>query len=103
MVLSFLNRAETYGAKLRQSSETLSRDESVNNAYMRREAWYAILERYYANEVYDRIDAEVPAIKVWAGLPRNIRPISMVAKRAVDFWPGQIYPGAWTSDGLATL
>ena len=102
MVLSFLNRAETYGAKLRQSSETLSRDESVNNAYMRREAWYAILERYYANEFYDRIATEVRSIKGWAALPRNIRPISMVAKRAVDFWPGQIYPGAWTSDGLAT-
>ena len=99
MVTTFINAAEGLGAKLRQSVESLNRDDA-GKAYRVRESYYNVLERYYGNEVYNRADAGVDAIRVWTGLPKSIRPISMIAKRAVDFWPGQVYPGSWTGDGM---
>jgi hypothetical protein len=99
MIGTLVNGAASFGAKLRQSVESLNRDDA-GKAYRVREDYYNVLERYYGNEVYNRADANVATIKVWAGLPKSIRPISMIAKRAVDFWPGQVYPGSWTADGL---
>lgn len=99
MVTSLLSAAEGFGAKLRRSVESLDRDDA-GKAYETRSAYYSMLERYYSGEMYERADAGVSAIKAWAGLPRNIRPIALVAKRAVDWWPGSVYPGSWTADGL---
>lgn len=96
---SLLNRAQTVGARLRASVETLNRD-SAGQSYAVREAYYGLLESYYLNEVYQRSDARLKEIRNWPGLPKGIRPITSLAKQAVDWWPGQVYPGTWTRDGL---
>jgi hypothetical protein len=99
MLTSLINRATSYGEKLRVSSETLN-NESAGRAYAALNERYKMLEAYYSGEVYNRADAMHPTIQTWAGFPKAIRPISLMFKRSVDFWPGQVYPGAWTSDGM---
>jgi hypothetical protein len=98
-VVDFLERVESWGERLRLSSESLENTET-RKAFETRSAYYRNLERYYANEIYTRSDSYNAIIKSWVGLPRNIRPVAMIAKRAVDWWPGQVYGGAWTHDGL---
>lgn len=98
-LLDWLERVESFGERLRLSSESLQSSE-VRKAYEVRTSYYQMLERYYSNEIYTRSDQHNAVIKAWVGLPRNIRPIAMIAKRAVDWWPGQVYGGAWTTDGL---
>jgi hypothetical protein len=99
MLGTLLSKAESYGAKMRQSSETINQ-ESAGRAYAVLKERYALLEAYYSGEVYSRADAHHRMIQTWAGFPKAIRPISLMFKRSVDFWPGQVYPGAWTGDGL---
>lgn len=91
--------AAAYGSRLRRTAATLNR-QSVRQAYVAQTAHYDLLRRYYAAEVYERHDANAAAIKAWEGLPRHIRPIALVPRRAVEWWPGHVFPGAWTSDGL---
>lgn len=101
MLPSLIGKATNFGERLRRSVESLN-SESVGKAYAARDDYYSLLEKYYANEVYERTDAQSDIIKGWAGLPRTIRPIALIAKRAVDWWPGQVYGGKWTNDGLPT-
>jgi hypothetical protein len=94
---SLLNTVATFGARLR-SVEQLN-EASVGKTYAVRDDYYGMLERYYASEVYQRTDAKQSEIAAWKGLPKTIRPIALVAKRAADWWAGSVYPGTWTDDG----
>ena len=99
--MGILDRTVQFGATLRRSAESVERD-TIDKTFESRSEYYDLLERYYSNEIYERADISVEAIKGWAGLPRHIRPISLIAKRAVDWWTGQVYPGTWTTDGMPT-
>jgi hypothetical protein len=62
---------------------------------------YDLAEAYYANAAYDA--AGRPGVRAGrAGLSRAVRPVLSLAKPAVDWWPGHVYPGTWTRDGLRT-
>jgi hypothetical protein len=89
----------SYAELARKSAESLALSE-VGSAYATRSAYYSMLEAYYSNEIYERSDRENASIANWPGLPKTIRPISMFARIAVDFWVGQVYGGSWTADGL---
>jgi hypothetical protein len=93
---------ETIGRLLTESASALSPEVGVKEAHDRRYQAYDYLERLYTNEVYGRADKDQAVIKAWAGLPRDIRPIAMIGKRAVDWWPGRVYGGTFTDDGLPT-
>jgi hypothetical protein len=95
-----LNRLSVLGGKLRKSADTINRT-TVGQQYQTSASYYALLRAYYNAEVYERADANVAAIKQWEGLPRYIRPIVLVPRRAVEWWPGHLFPGAWTPDGLS--
>ena len=73
---------------------------SVKALHMARVAHYEPYARYYESQNYVRADANEKQMAAWKGLPKSIRPISLIAKRAVDYWPGHVYGGAWTADGL---
>lgn len=60
---------------------------------------YDLYEAYYANDVYD-VSARLLNPGRAVALPKTIRPVHNPAKRAVDWWPGHLYPGIWTEDGL---
>lgn len=62
---------------------------------------YTTNELYYDNEMYQLLNGVVAAAKARSGLYRNIRPIRNPMRRAVDWYPGHLYPGAMTPDGLA--
>lgn len=94
-----LDKFESYAELARRSAESLELS-GVAEAFATRSAYYAMLEAYYSNEIYERSDKENAVINNWPGLPKTIRPISMFARIAVDFWVGQVYPGAWTADGM---
>lgn len=98
---SVITNIASFGAKLRRTVADLNAD-TAGQPYQNRADYYTLQEHYYANQVYERADAQWAAIKAYYGLPRNLRPIINPAKRAVDWWPGHVYPGAWTMDGLAT-
>lgn len=95
-----LNRINSLGGKIRRSAETVNQS-TVGQQYRQVESYYALLRSYYAGEVYERADSNVAAIKQWEGLPRYIRPIILVPRRAVEWWPGHLFPGSWTWDGNA--
>jgi hypothetical protein len=60
---------------------------------------YAVYEAYYEGRAYDfdirklRAPTEVP-------LPKQIQPVHLFVRRAVNWWPGHVYPGVMTADGL---
>jgi len=60
---------------------------------------YAVYEAYYEGRAYDfdirklRDPTEVP-------LPKQIQPVHLFVRRAVNWWPGHVYPGVMTADGL---
>ena len=62
---------------------------------------YDLYESYYKNEAYER-SAFLLRPKGFRAdaLPKSIRPIHNPTKRTVDYWPGHVYPGVWTDDGL---
>lgn len=104
MVSAFFSptRAAAFGS-LRRSADTANRRSgpgATGRALADNAAWYNLRRAYYHGETYERHDAGVAAIKSWEGLPRYIRPIALIPRRAVEWWPGHVFPGAWTSDGL---
>lgn len=54
---------------------------------------YALMDAYYAATPYgDQATLPVRAERVSRALPRSIRAITTAPKRAVDWWPGHLYP-----------
>lgn len=68
------------------------------NPFTSSRAWFALLRSYYENETYQDV-ALWQSYKARHRLPRSIRAIYSPTRRAVDAYPGLIYPGAWTEDG----
>lgn len=62
---------------------------------------YARNERYYDNTMYAAVEKGRSELGQRIGLYRRIRPIRNPLRRAVDFYPGKLFPGAMTPDGLA--
>jgi hypothetical protein len=63
-----------------------------------RRAYHHTLRQFYNNTVYE--DARIwQAYKSSYRLPRSIRSIYNPTRRAVDFYAGKVYGGAWTEDG----
>lgn len=61
---------------------------------------YELNTRYYWNEQYQVVDGVVQLLKSQAGLYRNTRAVRNPIARAVNRYPGMIYPGKMTPDGL---
>lgn len=99
MVTTAINRVSELGGKIRRSAETINASTIAGKQRLVKN-YYDLIRAYYNAEVYERADANVQAIKQWEGLPRYIRPIILVPHRAVEWWPGHLFPGAWTPDGL---
>lgn len=106
---SIRNRAQRLGDELRlggdlpaqlASPTTAAAPGSVKALHLARVKHYDTYRRYYESQNYQRADFNNRALTAWKSLPKDIRPISLIAKRAVDYWPGHVYGGAWTADGL---
>lgn len=61
---------------------------------------YELNTRYYWNEQYAQVNGAVQLLKSQSGLYRNTRSIRNPIARAVNRYPGLIYPGKMTPDGL---
>lgn len=96
MVLTF---AQTIGSSITGSARRQSAD-SAGQAYKAIVDRYELYERYYDNEMYETVQGGMQAIKAATGLYRNTRAIHNPLRRAADWYPGHVYPGAMTTDGL---
>lgn len=94
----FNNMAEL-GSRLTSSIRQINSDQQ-GQQFRSIAGRYAVLEAYYDNEMYQLINGTIQNAKALNGLYRNIRPIHNPMRRAVDVYPGHIYPGAFTADGL---
>jgi len=90
MVATLLSTGYRIGASLLGRSTSEQIEQRLQRPYAPATAWYALLEGYYRNNPYDVIAAS--AYKGKHGLPRSIRPVYNPAKRAVDWYPGHVYP-----------
>ena len=90
MVATLLNTGYRLGASLLGRSTSEQIEQRLQRPYKPATGWYAMLEGYYRNNPYDVIAAG--AYKGHYGLPRSIRPVYNPAKRAVDWYPGHVYP-----------
>jgi len=103
MVATWLNnRMADFGSSLTGSIRSINSDQQ-GQRFGNVAGRYAVLESYYDNEMYtsSRINSGAATAKSINGLYRNVRPIYNALRRAVDIYPGHIYPGAFTNDGLA--
>ena len=94
-----LQTFQQWGSRI-TSVRQLSADQA-GQAFAKTIERYGILERYYWNEQYEIVNGLVQSLKARDGLYRNIRPIRNPLRRAVDWYPGHLFPGAMTSDGQA--
>jgi hypothetical protein len=60
--------------------------------------YHRLLRSFYENTMYEDV-AMWQAYKARHRLPRGQRGIYNPTRRAVNFWPGRVYPGTWTEDG----
>lgn len=91
--------AQRLGSNLTGSARQLASDQA-GQSYQSIVDRYELYERYYDNEMYAIARGGIEAIKRATGLYRNIRAIHNPIRRAVDWYPGHVYPGAMTPDGL---
>jgi hypothetical protein len=99
MIASVLSRAETFGHEFLHGRQQQPQ-QSVRSIIDDLELRYWFWERLYDGGMFSSTDKQGQTVRADYGLPRNIRMISLAAKRAVDWWPGSVYPGVWTADGL---
>ena len=93
----FDETARGIGSALRRSvnEQVLAIEQDLFTA---RSGYHALLQALYDNTIYE--DAAVwQAYKARFRLPRSIRAIYNPTRRAVDWYPGHVYPGPWTNDG----
>ena len=89
----------TLGQQVTRSIRALTVDER-GQRFRNDISRYELLERYYWNDQYEIVNGAIAAAKATKGLYRNIRPIRNPIKRAVDWYPGNLFPGTMTPDGL---
>lgn len=93
--------AATIGATLRRAAGPGINAPTDQNETSVRAQWFAVLEHYYYNTVFE--DAQTA---LWARykheyrLPRNIRSLFNCTRRAVDWYPGALYPGTDSDENL---
>lgn len=100
MVTAFFDRAAAFGQSLRSPAQTLNKSQSVRETQAGLQTRYDFWRAVYGNEAYGDLSAAQQFGGVWTGYPKSLRPISLIAKVAVDWWPRQVYAGVWTKDGL---
>ena len=94
MVLPFLTGI---GGGLRRTLSDTS-PAVVRNPFQISRGYFALLRAYFESTAYD--DASVwQAYRARHRLPRSQRLIYNPTRRAVNWYAGRIYPGAWTEDG----
>lgn len=75
--------------------------DSVNQPFRTRADHYDVCEAYYANTAYEVWNTAVRSLAIPANLYRHTRGVYNPLRRAVDWYPGALYPGEFTVDGLA--
>lgn len=98
--MTVLARVAELGATVFRSTRMLNQD-LAGQPFVNATGYYRLLEAYYANEPYDEYNSAIERAKARYGLYRNTRSIRNPMRRAVDWYPGHVYPGAMTPDGLA--
>jgi len=68
------------------------------NPFKLSRGYFQLLRDYYENEMFGNA-ALWQSYKALHRLPRSVRSIYNPTRRAVDWYAGRIYPGAWTEDG----
>lgn len=100
-MVALYNRMADLGSHLTSSTRQTNSDQK-GQQYKSIAAKYQMYEAYYDNQMYTSFGwAGSSTAKAISGLYRNIRPICNAFRRAVDVYPGHIYPGVFTSNGLA--
>lgn len=100
MVTAFVSSVRSIGQSLRSPAQTLNRSQSVRETQAGLQTRYDFWRAVYGNEAYGDLSAAHQFGGVWTGYPKSLRPISLIAKVAVDWWANQVYAGVWTRDGL---
>lgn len=100
MVTTFVSGVRTIGQSLRAPAQTLNRSQSVKETQAGLQTRYDFWRAVYGNGAYGDLSAAHQFGGVWTGYPKSLRPISLIAKVAVDWWANQVYSGVWTRDGL---
>ena len=97
--MGLMDRFQQIGSSLLGGSATGLLSDSEGQAFTPTPDRYAIYEAYYEGRAYEmdirrlRAISEVP-------LPKQIQPVHLFVRRAVNWWPGHVYPGVMTADGL---
>lgn len=99
MVSSFVGRVSSLGAGITRAVRDLNADQQ-GQPFRGIGDHYAVLDAYYDNEAFDLYNEIFARAKARYGYYRHIRAIRNPTRRAVDWYPGHIYPGAFTPDGL---
>ncbi len=99
-MLSTFPTPRTVGQSLRSPTQSLNRTQSVKETQQGLQTRYDFWRAVYGNEAYGDLSAAHTFGGVWTGYPKSLRPISLIAKVAVDWWANQVYAGVWTRDGL---
>ena len=89
-MVAALNFGYKLGTRLMGRSTSEQIEQRVQRPYKPAAEWYDLLEAYYRNNPYDVLTAT--AYKGAHGLPRSMRPVYNPTKRAVDWYPGHVYP-----------
>ena len=97
MVASSLwSTAGAVGSALRRTVQEAGRHDV--DPFVARSGYHRVLRHYYANSAFEDF-ALWDAYKARHRLPRGLRGAYNPTRRAVDFAPGHVYPGAWSEDG----
>lgn len=99
MVASALQTLTRWGSLPPARFRDLNAD-SINQPFSSRAQQYDVNEAYYANNAYDTWNSVIRELCLPANLYRHTRGIYNPFRRAVDWYPGAIYPGEFTDDGL---
>lgn len=115
MVASMVNRLGSWIAG-DESTRNFNQD-TAGSGFVSAADRYVVAEQYYDNTMFDIINRANSvgvgsrlgrnygygngAYKARHGLYRNIRAIRNPMRRAIDWYPGKLYPGAMTPDGMA--
>lgn len=98
--LGILQQVARIGGGLRRTIDDNLLTAPESNQFRARDAYHLLLRAFYANTIYE--DARIwQQYKARYRLPRATRSIYNPTRRAVDFYSGAVYPGAWTEDGRA--
>jgi hypothetical protein len=94
-----LNPITAFGSALRNRNATQTAQDGQGKAFTSIRDVYALRRGYYESAAYDMTTMGAGTLKAIDGVQRQIREVLPLAKPAIDWWRGNLYPGTWTSDG----